>query len=222
MVRQHTGQTLMLLQARALRPFVAPGELLPTRFGRSPMMTRSRNASTAGRAFSMIPQLVCCSNSGKGFSKCTGRVIAFGLALSVAGCVARPTGYVDANTLLHAPYGFSVTPMGGDEYSILVRANSVTPTERVAEIALLRAAHLTIEKGGNRFSIIHSESLTYHYQRLNSVPIGGVFIPVSTSPSADKLAALVIHVSLPGATPVAPDAIDAERVVADLSSKLKP
>jgi hypothetical protein len=37
----------------------------------------------------------------------------------------------------------------------------------------------------------------------------------------NKLAALVIHVLRPDATPVGPEAIDAQRVVADLSAKLE-
>jgi hypothetical protein len=150
------------------------------------------------------------------------RSIVLGLALVLAGCAARPTGYVDTSGAFNGPYGYSTTSMGRDEYSILVRANSVTPDERVAQIALLRAAHLTIEKGGNRFNIIHSESVVYQYQRIKSVGVFGAVIPVGTVSDEDKLAALVIHVSLPGTTPVAPDAIDAQQVVADLSSKLQP
>jgi hypothetical protein len=150
------------------------------------------------------------------------RNVAFGLTLAVAGCAVRPTGYVDAHTAFGPSYGFSIASMGDNEYSILVRANSVTPDERVAQIALLRAAHLTIEKGADRFNIIHSKSLTYRYQSLNSVAVRGVLIPVSTNPSEHKLAALVIHVSQPGTIPVAPNAIDAPLVVADLTDKLHP
>lgn len=146
--------------------------------------------------------------------------IALGLSLAVSACAARPTGYVDASGSFSGPYGYSTTPMGRDEYSILVRANSITPDDRVAQIALLRAAHLTIETGGNWFNIIHSEALKYQYQTVNSVPVRGVFIPVSTSTSSDKLTTLIVHVSLPGDTPAAPDAVDAQQVVTDLRVKL--
>lgn len=136
-------------------------------------------------------------------------------------CASRPTGYVDANGTFNAPYGYSVTPMGDDEFSVLVRANSVTPSERVAQIALLRAAHLTLEKGGNQFNIIHSESLVHQYQTVESVVVFGGLIPVGTSTAEDKLAALVIHVSIAGAAPVAPDALDAHQVVANLGARLQ-
>jgi hypothetical protein len=171
--------------------------------------------------FLLTSRLSRSSHAELAHPKCAWRVIMLGSYLAVGGCAARPTGYVDASGTFSGPYGYSTTSMGRDEYSILVRANSVTPDERVAQIALLRAAHLTVEKGGNRFNIIHSESLGYQYQSINSVAIGGVLIPVSTSPSENKLAALVIHVAMPGTTSVVPDTIDAQQVVADLSAKLQ-
>jgi hypothetical protein len=71
------------------------------------------------------------------------------------GCAMRPTGYVAANGS-YATYGYSDSAEGGDDYSILVKANPATSDERVAQLVPLRAAHLTLERGGNRFEIIHS------------------------------------------------------------------
>jgi hypothetical protein len=161
---------------------------------------------------------------GGAMNAISGGILALAAGVAVfagAACATNPTGYVDAGGKHNRPYGYSVTAMGADEYSILVRANSVTPDERVAQIALLRAAHLTVEKGGNQFNIIHSASLVNRYQTLIMVSVYGGLIPVGTSADEDKLAALVIHVSLPGATPVAPDAIDAHQVVADLGGRLQ-
>jgi hypothetical protein len=141
--------------------------------------------------------------------------------LAVAGCAAHPTGYVEARGSFEAPYGFSISAMGSDEYSILVRANSMTTTDRAAEIALLRAANLTIEKGGTQFKIIHSENLSYPYEHVNSVVFKGVVVPVSISSAEDRVAALVIHIVLPGSSSAAPDAIDARDVITNLGAKLQ-
>jgi hypothetical protein len=145
----------------------------------------------------------------------------FAAIFAGAGCASRPTGYVDASGTFNAPYGYSVTPMDDDEFSILVRANSVTSNERVAQIALLRAAQLTLEKGGNQFSIIHSEGLVHRYQTVESVIVFGGLIPVATGTAEDKLAALVIHVSYARSVPVPPDSIDARQVVTDLGAMLQ-
>jgi hypothetical protein len=151
----------------------------------------------------------------------TWQVLMLGSWLAVAGCAARPTGYVEARGSFEAPYGFSVSAMGSDEYSILVRANSLTTADRAAEIALLRAANLTIEKGGTQFKIIHSEGLSYPYDHINSVVFRGAYVPVSISSSEDKVAALVIHILLPESTSAAADAINAREVIASLSAKLQ-
>jgi hypothetical protein len=157
-----------------------------------------------------------------GDANCTWQVLILGSWLAVAGCAAHPTGYVEARGSFEAPYGFSVSAMGSDEYSILVRANALTTADRAAEIALLRAANLTIEKGGAQFEIIHSEGLSYPNEHINSVVFKGVPVPVSISSSEDKVAALVIHIVLPGSASAAPDAINAREVVAKLGTKLQP
>ena len=71
----------------------------------------------------------------------------------------RPTGYVAAKGGI-SPSGYSDSAEGAGDYSILVKANPATSNERVAQLVLLRAAHLTLEKGANRFIVIHSQNLT--------------------------------------------------------------
>jgi hypothetical protein len=143
------------------------------------------------------------------------------LLLIALGCAAGPTGYVAANSS-YATYGYSDSAEGGDDYSVLVKANSATSDERVAQLALLRAAHLTLEKGGNRFQIIHSKNLQAQTDRIAALPLGGGgFIPITVGSDENKLAALIIHVLRPDATPAGPEIIDARRVVADLSPKLQ-
>jgi hypothetical protein len=97
----------------------------------------------------VISRLVCSSHTELG-SKQAWRVIVLGFYLAVGGCAMRPTGYVAAKGS-YSTYGYSDSAEGGDDYSVLVKANSATSDERVAQLVLLRAAHLTLEKGGNRF-----------------------------------------------------------------------
>jgi hypothetical protein len=143
------------------------------------------------------------------------------LLLIAIGCAVRPTGYIAANAS-YATYGYSDSAEGGDDYSILVKANSATSDERVAQLALLRAAHLTLERGGNRFEIIHSKNLMAQTDRMAPLPLSpSAFVPIRVGSDENKLAALVIHVLRPDATSVGPEAIDAQRVVVDLSAKLQ-
>jgi hypothetical protein len=80
--------------------------------------------------------------------------------VGLAGC-ARPTGYVKANSLFSSTaYGYSDKRINGDEFSIVVLGNSRTSEARVAEIALLRAAHLTKEDGRTHFVIMKQKAVT--------------------------------------------------------------
>jgi hypothetical protein len=146
--------------------------------------------------------------------------VLLGCVLFTLGCALRPTGYVAAS-YRNSNYGYSDNSEGSDDYSILVKGNEATSAERVAQLALLRAAYLTLEKGGNRFTIIHSESLAAQFDRLTAFPLWGVSIPVSTGTSESKIAALVIHVLHPDTAPAAPGVLDAQMIVADLSAKVQ-
>jgi len=146
-------------------------------------------------------------------------VVACFLLIAI-GCAMRPTGYVAARGSW-ATYGYSDGAEGGDDYSILVKANAATSDEQVAQLVLLRAAHLTLEKGGNRFEIIHTKNLQAQTDRIAPLLLpGGLLIPIKVGSDENKLAALIIHLLRPDAPPVGPEAIDAQRVVADLSAKL--
>jgi hypothetical protein len=141
--------------------------------------------------------------------------------LIAIGCAMRPTGYVAANSS-YATYGYSDSAEGSDDYSILVKANSATSDERVAQLVLLRAAHLTLERGGNRFEVIHSKNLLAQTDRMTALWLGGgLSVPISVGSDENKLAALVIHVLRPDAAPAEPESIDAQGVVTELSAKLE-
>lgn len=160
------------------------------------------------------------SQADRGRSATARRALVLCLLLVATGCATRPTGYVAAKGSYSA-YGYSDSAEGGGDYSILVKANSATSDERVAQLVLLRAAHLTLERGANRFIVIHSQNLTAPFERIEPITWGALSIPVVVGTDENKLAALVIHVLRPDATPVGPESIDAQRVVTELSAKLE-
>jgi len=171
--------------------------------------------------FLITSQSVRSSHTRIAYPKCAWRVIVLGFYFAIQGCAWQPTSYVAAKGS-YSTYGYSDSAEGGDDYSILVKANPATSDERVVQLVLLRAAHLTLEKGGNRFVVIHSQNLTAPSERLNGIPMaGGLVIPVSVGTDENKLAALVIHVLRPYATAAEPEAIDAQRVVTELSARLE-
>lgn len=76
-------------------------------------------------------------------------------AATLAACMT-PTGYEERTG--HEDYGYADKEVGDREYSIVVVGNPKTSLERVQAIARLRAARLTLEKGFQRFTIIHDKS----------------------------------------------------------------
>ncbi len=115
-----------------------------------------------------------------GAIKCLIGSIIILIILVLVGC-ARPTGYTKASSFLTGTtgYGYKDKRINGDEFSIVVLGNPSTSKERVAEIALLRAAHLTKEQGGTHFVIIKQKTETTEKAVTMSIPlfVGGV--PVS-------------------------------------------
>ena len=135
---------------------------------------------------------------------------------SVAACSAvhvGPTGYVKADPTWGSRYGYSDKTMGSDEYSVVVHGNPRTSKQRAAELALLRAAHLTRENGRTHFSVIAQLARDSDAEALISIPLyPAVFVPVAQKTTQEPVAVLVIRV-LP--TDVAPtsDALEADAVI---------
>src|SRR5262245_50057013 len=77
------------------------------------------------------------------------------LCLAVAACETGPTKYTKGGEFLGSQYGYSDKAMGADEYSIVVTGNPRTGRQQVADIALLRAAHLSREHGRTHFVIMN-------------------------------------------------------------------
>ncbi len=148
------------------------------------------------------------------------------IILGLVGC-ARPTGYTkSASSFLTGAkgYGYSDKRINGDEFSIVVLGNPSTSKARVAEIALLRAAHLTKEQGRTHFVIIKQKTQTTEKAVPISIPlyVGGVLVPVPVGEKTDKepMAILLIRL-LPLQPAYPPDALNAAEVIDNLAKQLK-
>jgi len=147
------------------------------------------------------------------------------LALPLAGCTpqyGKPTAYVESNPGWGSPYGYKVKELDKNEFSVFVTGNPKTSRERVAEIALLRAAELTREQKKTHFLIIKQVSEMSSTHQPVYLPLGGllVWVPTSETPSSEPVALILIRI-LPPAGPYPPEAIEAQSVIERLADKLK-
>ena len=145
--------------------------------------------------------------------------------LGLVGC-ARPTGYTKASSFLTGTtsYGYEDKRINGDEFSIVVLGNPSTSKARAAEIALLRAAHLTKEQGRTHFVIIKQKTETTEKAVAMSIPlfVGGVLVPVPVGERTDKepMSILLIR-PLPPQPAYPPDALNAAEVIEQLAKHLE-
>lgn len=150
------------------------------------------------------------------------------LVTVVVGCAApQPTGYepLSLNGFLPNPYGYSDKHVGGDEYTVVVHGNSLTSRERAAQIALLRAAKLTIEQNRNHFIVMKrmSETMSVPHSNTVTIPLRGaiILLPVGElSPTYEPDVVLLIRL-LPADASPDPDAINAAETVKNLESELR-
>lgn len=150
------------------------------------------------------------------------------IILGLAGC-ARPTGYTKAGSLFATGYGYSDKRISDDEFSIVALGNQKTSEARVAEIALLRAAHLTKEEGRTHFVIMKQKAVTTEAAVLHQVvlPIGvgsgilPVGVPVGEHTTNEPMAILLIRL-LPLQPAYPPEALNAAEVIEHLARHLDP
>jgi hypothetical protein len=147
------------------------------------------------------------------------------LILGLMGC-ARPTGYTKASSFLTGTkgYGYSDKRINGGEFSIVVLGNPSTSKARAAEIALLRAAHLTKDEGRTHFIIIKQKAMSTEKAVLISIPLwfGGpmVMVPVGEKTTKEPMAILLIRL-LPLQPAYPPDALNAAEVVEQIAKHLE-
>jgi hypothetical protein len=140
------------------------------------------------------------------------------LLLTVLAC-AGPTGYTKRNDW-NSQYGYSDKPIGNDEFSVVVTGNPITSKERVAQIALLRAAHLTQEEGRTHFCILKQKVEILNAEKLIAFPVvvTGIIVPVpvKTKANEEPTAILLIRI-LPVQAFYAPEALSASEIIGRFS-----
>jgi D-alanyl-D-alanine carboxypeptidase len=148
------------------------------------------------------------------------------ILIILVGC-ARPTGYTKASSSFltgATGYGYKDKRINGDEFSIVVLGNPSTSKARAAEIALLRAAHLTKKQGRTHFVAIKQKTETTEKAVTISIPlfVGGVFVPVPVGEKTDiePIAFLLIRV-LPPQPAYPPEALNAADVIEQLAKHLE-
>lgn len=149
------------------------------------------------------------------------------LVAALVGCAtqsAEPTRYVKADTARGASYGYRDKDIGDDEFSIVATGNRLTTKERVAEIALLRAARITEEQGRTHFVILKQKAGPLQNIQTESVTllIAGTFVwlPVGQHTTMEPMTVLVIRL-LPLKAEYPQDAVDAAKVVEHLATRVK-
>lgn len=142
--------------------------------------------------------------------------VAVALALLATACTRpadRPTAYSKADTVWTGQYGYSDKAIGGGEFSVAFTASHKTGRERTAELALLRAAHLTREQGSTHFVVVSRKMVESERSAviIGGIPLpGGVLmVPIGENLHKEPTAALVIRVVQPDA------AVPAEALAAD-------
>jgi hypothetical protein len=154
-------------------------------------------------------------------SKMASALVAAALVLCLAAC---ETSYAKRET--YGPYGYTDKKIGDDEFSVVANGNKFTSQQRVADMALLRAAHLTLEQGRTHFVIIKQETQSVSVRRTMMVPFpigaGGmpVWLPVGEREEGEPRCYILIRLVPKGTSPP-PDAIDAAGVLADLGKELE-
>jgi hypothetical protein len=147
------------------------------------------------------------------------------LAFVLVGCApiyGGPTGYTKSDPVWGTKYGYTDKLIGKDEHSVVVTGNPNTSRERVADIALLRAARLTIEHERTHFLILNQVSKELSAYEMISAPLGGllVWFPISERETKEPRAVLLIRL-LPTDVKLPANALGAAAVIDEVGARLK-
>jgi hypothetical protein len=141
---------------------------------------------------------------------------------ALAAACGGPTRYQRANPLW-GPYGYTDLGVGADEHAVTVRANARTADARVADMLLLRAAEVTLERKRTHFVILHRDTGDRWDTRVAMVPVvlPGVIVPVPVGEAVEreKTGHVVVRFCDPSRPPP-PDAVDAAGAARELRTKL--
>lgn len=120
--------------------------------------------------------------------------------------------------------GYRDKKMSDDEFSVTVKGYPSTSPQRVARLALLRAAKLTTEGGREFFVVLENIQTSQETSLMTSVfiPIPGgssLLVPVSVGTANEPIAFLLVK-TLPSSSDGS-DALDAEQVIAEVTAQLE-
>lgn len=154
-------------------------------------------------------------------------LVAAALLAALTGCAtpsAGPTGYAKAEAERGASYGYRDKALGDDEFSIVATGNRLTTRERVAEIALLRAARIAQEHGRTHFLIQNRKAEPLQSTQTQSVTlfIGGVWmwLPVDERTTMEPMTVLLVRL-LPMQAEYPSNAVDAAATIEQLTRRLE-
>ena len=120
--------------------------------------------------------------------------------------------------------GYRDREIAPGEFSVVVKGYPSTPQERVARLALLRAARLTVEQDRDAFVILDRIETTQQTSLMTTLLIPGpegasLFVPVSVGTASEPIAFLLIALVPAGSNP--PDALRAESLIAEMTAQLE-
>lgn len=121
----------------------------------------------------------------------------------------------------HRTVGYSDQKVGENEHSIVAVGYKSTTKENTAQLALLRAARLTLEQGRQRFVIVHGTSTRQRIGTVHTIAISGSAIPivVALGSSDEPTAILIIRLMNDDEAPS--DAYDAKAIEAAIAPVFK-
>ena len=136
-------------------------------------------------------------------------------AIVLAGC-AQPAGYRVQEKLSYGTLtdGYTDQIVGENEHSIVAVGNDITTKERTAQLALLRAARLTLEQGHQRFVIIHGTSTRQRIGTAHNVAIPGATVPIVVRSDSDTRVrpTAILIIRLINNDEASPNALDAKAI----------
>lgn len=166
------------------------------------------------------PKIPCAAGSMR-ICRITARATVLS-ALAACGPVhGEPTGYTKSNPAWTTKYGYSDKNIGDAEYAVVVTGNPLTSKERVADIALLRAAYITQELEKTHFVVLNQNTEDLATQEMISAPLGGllVWFPVGERETKEPHAVLLIKV-LPKEEVLTRNALEAAAVIEEVGERL--
>ncbi|MGU3476437.1 CC0125/CC1285 family lipoprotein [Methylobacterium sp. D48H] len=139
------------------------------------------------------------------------------VALALAGCQTayQKTGLTG---------GYDELRLSENTYRVSVKGNGFTSKERAGDIALLRAAELTLESGYDRFSVVGGEGVSSQVSGFDPIQTnryGNTLVTTGGDPVFKPGGNIVVRMLRPKDAGYA-DALDATLIATQLRSKIVP